>query len=283
MSRDGEDQSVAFTVLPGAVQAKDFKITAVAEYQGKQFTEGYKMAGYAGLRAYPFYRPAVYHAVGVDVKTAPGLKIAYLPGTGDEVPQALENLGQNVRILAASDVAQGDLSGYDAIVLGVRAYAVRAELKSANNRLMEYVKNGGVLIVQYNLQGFDRDYGPYPFSLGDNAQKVVDEASKVTLLKPESPVFTWPNRITDADFGGWVEERGHGFMATWDKQYEPLVETHDPEQDPQLGGLLLARYGKGAYVYDAFALYRQLPAGVPGAFRILANLVSLGKNPSWGK
>jgi hypothetical protein len=213
----------------------------------------------------------------VDVKTVAGLKIAYLPGTGDEVPQALENLGQSVRILAASDVTQGDLSGYDAIILGARAYAVRAELKSANNRLMEYVKGGGVLIVQYNLQSFDRDYGPYPFSLGDNPQKVVDEGSKVTLLQPDSPVFNFPNKITDADFAGWIEERGHGFMKSWDSHYEPLLETHDPEQDPQKGGLLLARYGKGVYVYDALALYRQLPAGVPGAYRILANLISLGK------
>jgi LmbE family N-acetylglucosaminyl deacetylase len=283
MSRDGEDQTIAFTVSPGAIQAGDFKITAVADYQGKQYQEGYRMVGYAGLRPYPFYRPAIYHAAGVEVKTAPGLRIGYLAGTGDEVPQALENLGVNVRILAASDVTQGDLSGFDGIVLGTRAYAVRPELKSANNRLLEYVKKGGVLIVQYNLQGFDRDYGPYPFSLGDNPQKVVNESSQVVFIEPQNPVFTWPNRISPADFSGWVEERGHGFMSTWDKQYAPLVETHDPEQDPQLGGLLLAHYGKGAYVYDAFALYRQLPAGVPGAYRILANLVSLGKNPEWRK
>jgi hypothetical protein len=283
MSRDGEDATLAFSVSPGAIQPKDFKITAVAEYQGKRYQEGYRMVGYAGLRPYPFYRPAVYRAVGVDVKTAPGIRIGYLPGTGDEVPQALEDLGVSVRILAESDVTQGDLSGFDAIVLGPRAYAVRPELKSANNRLLDYVKRGGVMIVQYNLQGFDRDYGPYPFSLGANPQKVVDEASKVTLLNPASPAFNWPNKITDGDFTGWVEERGHGFMSTWDKQYEPLVQTHDPDQDPQLGGLLLARYGKGAYIYDAFALYRQLPAGVPGAYRLLANLVSLGKNPGWAQ
>lgn len=219
--------------------------------------------------------------MGVDVKTAPGLRIAYLPGTGDDVPQALRNLGQGVRTLSAGDVTQGDLSAYDAIILGTRAYAVRPELKAANNRLLEYVKNGGVLIVQYNLQDFDQNYGPYPFSLGANPQKVVDEGSKVTLLKPDSPVFTWPNRITANDFAGWVEERGHGFMKTWDSHYEALTETSDPEQDPQQGGLLVARYGKGAYIYDAFALYRQLPSGVPGAFRLLANLVSLSKNPRW--
>jgi LmbE family N-acetylglucosaminyl deacetylase len=281
MDRDGEDQTITFSVQPNAVEAGEHRITAVAEYQGKTYEEGYHLAGYPGLRPYPYFRPAVYRAVGVDVKTAEGLRIGYLPGTGDDVPQALENLGRSVRTLAASDITQGNLSGYDAIILGTRAYAVRSELKSANARLLDYVKNGGVLIVQYNLQDFDQNYGPYPFSLGNNPQKVVDEGSKVRLLKPDSPVLTWPNRITESDFAGWVEERGHGFMQTWDPRYEPLVETNDPEQDPQRGGLLLARYGKGAYIYDAFAFYRQLPVGVPGAYRILANLVSLGKNPAF--
>ena len=165
--------------------------------------------------------------------------------------------------------------------MSVRAYAVRPELKSANHRLLDYVRNGGVLIVQYQLQAFDQNYGPYPFSLGSNPQKVVDERAPVVLLKPDSPVFTWPNRVSAADFNHWVEERGHSFMQTWSQDYEPLLETHDAEQDPQKGGLLLAHYGKGAYIYDAFALYRQLPSGVPGAYRLLANLVSLAKNPDW--
>jgi LmbE family N-acetylglucosaminyl deacetylase len=283
MARDGEDHTITFSVLPDVVKPGEYKITADAEYQGRHYRDGYRLVGYPGLRPYLYYRPAVYRAVGVDVKTAQGLRIAYLPGTGDEVPQALENLGQSVRILAASDIAQGNLSGYDAIILGTRAYAARAELKAANGRLLEYVRNGGVLIVQYNLQDFDQNYGPYPFSLGSNPQKVVDEFSNVRLLKPESPVFTWPNRITESDFAGWVEERGHGFMQTWDPRYEALLETNDPGQDPQRGGLLLARYGKGAYIYGAFALYRQLPSGVPGAYRILANLVSLGKNDGFQK
>jgi LmbE family N-acetylglucosaminyl deacetylase len=281
MARDGEDHTITFSVEPHEVKPGEQRIAAVAEYEGHKYVEGYHLAGYPGLRPYPLYRAAVYRAVGVDVKTAPGLRVAYLPGAGDDVPTALENLGVNVRTLAAGDIASGNLSGYDAIVLGTRAYAVRAELPAANSRLLEYVKNGGVLIVQYNLQNFDQNYGPYPFSLGNNPQKVVDEFSKVRFLKPESPVLNWPNRIGEADFGGWVEERGHGFMQTWDQRYEALVETNDPEQDPQRGGLLLARYGKGAYVYDAFALYRQVPAGVPGAYRILANLVSLGKSPDF--
>ncbi len=279
MARDGEDHTVTFSVLPGEVRPGEQAITAVAEYKGSTYSEGYRLVGYPGIRPYPLYRPATYRAVGVDVQTAHGIRVGFLPGTGDDVPTALENLGVPVTTLSAADLTQGNLGGYDAIVLGTRAYAVRTELKSANNRLLDYVKNGGVLIVQYNLQDFDQNYGPYPFSLGNNPQKVVDEHSKVKLLQPGSPVLTWPNRITEADFAGWIEERGHGFMQTWDPRYEALFETADPEQDPQRGGLLLAHYGKGAYIYDAFALYRQLPDGVPGAYRILANLVSLGKNP----
>jgi LmbE family N-acetylglucosaminyl deacetylase len=280
-ARDGEDQTIVFSVSPDLVKPAEYNITAVAEYKGKTYEEGYHLAGYPGVRPYPLYRSATYRAVGVEVKTAPGLHIGFLPGTGDDVPKALENLNQNVRVLAESDLTHGDLGGFDAIVLGVRAYAVRADLKAANGRLLDYVKNGGVLIVQYNLQGFDNNYGPYPFSLGASPQKVVDENSPVTFLDPSSPAFAWPNKVTEADFKGWVEERGHGFMRTWDSHYQPLVETHDPDQDPQKGGLLLARYGKGFYIYDAFALYRQLPSGVPGAYRLLGNLVSLSKNPAW--
>jgi LmbE family N-acetylglucosaminyl deacetylase len=281
MAGDGETQNLTFQVAPRSIKPESYQIKAVAEYQGKTYQQGYRLVGYPGLLPYPYYRPATYKAVGVDVKTAPGLHVAFLPGTGDDVPRALEDLGLTVKILSANDLETGNLNDYDAIVLGVRAYAVNAELRAANARLLNYVKNGGVLIVQYNLQNFDADYGPYPFSLGSNPQKVVDETSAVKILDPHDPVLTWPNKITEADFGGWEEERGHGFLEKWDPHYKPLVETHDPNQDPQKGGLLIARYGRGAYIYDAFALYRQLPAGVPGAYRILANLVSVGKNPEW--
>ncbi len=281
MARDGEDRVISFNVIPSGVKAQPYSISAVAEYNGQKYAEGYRMTGYLGVRSYPFYTAATYRATGVDVKTVSGLRLGYLPGTGDEVPKAIENLGHEVRVLATSDLTQGDLSGYDAIVLGVRAYAVRADLKSANGRLLEYVKNGGVLVVQYNLQDFDHNYGPYPFELGGNPQKVVDEGNAVTFLEPNHPLFTWPNKIGIEDFQGWEEERGHGFMKTWDKQYTALVETHDPEQDAQKGGLLIARYGKGFYIYDAFAIYRQLPSGVPGAYRLLGNMISLKKNPAY--
>jgi LmbE family N-acetylglucosaminyl deacetylase len=281
LARDGDDETLTFEIAPHAVKTESYEVKAIAQCGGKTYEEGYHLAGYPGLPPYPYYRPAAYQAVGVDVKTAPGLRVAFFPGTGDDVPRALEELGLQVQMLSGTDIETGELSGYDAIVLGVRAYAVRPELRAANHRLLDYVKNGGVLLVQYNLQNFDADYGPYPFTLGQNPQKVVDETSAVKLLEPDNPILTWPNRITAADFAGWQEERGHGFMQKWDPHYKALVETHDPEQDPQSGGLLVARYGRGTYIYDAFALYRQLPSGVPGAYRILANLVSVGKNPEW--
>jgi hypothetical protein len=171
-----------------------------------------------------------------------------------------------------------DLQSFDAIILGVRAYT-RPDIRAVNGRLLDYVKNGGALIVQYNLQNFDGTLTPYPLSLGPNPAKVVDEGSAVEFLQADNPAFAWPNKIVPADFNGWEEERGHGFPKEWAAQYTPLVETHDPDQDPQKGGFLVAHYGRGVYIYDAFALYRQLSAGVPGAYRILANLVSIGKNP----
>jgi len=278
-AHDGDTETINFTITPRDIRQQRYEIIASAEYNGKSYVEGYRLVGYPGLRPYPYYRPAKYEAVGVDVKTAPDLKVGFFPGTGDDVPRALEDLGLHPTILSGSDLEAGSLNGFDAIILGVRAYAVRPELRTANDRLLEYVRNGGVLIVQYNLQRFDRNYGPYPFTLGSNPQKVVDEDSPVEILQPQNPVFVWPNRITEADFKGWEEERGHGFMQKWDPHYQALLETHDPGQAPQRGGLLLARYGRGFYIYDAYALYRQLPEGVPGAYRILANLISLGKNP----
>jgi hypothetical protein len=197
-------------------------------------------------------------------------------GTGDDVPQALEEIGVHPHLLNATDLAAADLSRYSAIVVGIRAYSNRPDLIANNNRLLAYARNGGTLIVQYQSPGFDNNDGPYPFALGRSPEKVVDETNSVTLTEPNNPLFQWPNRITSADFSGWAEERGHSFMTSWDSRYQPLTETHDPGQDPQRGGLLYAHYGKGTYIYVAFALYRQFPEAVPGAYRILANLVSAG-------
>ena len=197
-------------------------------------------------------------------------------GTGDNVPEALEELGVHPHLLSAAELATADLSRYNAIVIGIRAYSSRSDLIANNNRVLNYVRNGGTLIVQYQSAEFDHDYGPFPYTLSRSPEKVVEETDPVTLTDPNSALFQWPNRITSADFDGWVEERGHSFMGSWDSHYQALTETHDPGQDPQRGGVLYARYGKGIYIYAAFALYRQLPEAVPGAYRILANLVSTG-------
>ena len=186
----------------------------------------------------------------------------------------------HVTFLAPSDIASADLSRYSSIVLGVRAYAARDELKTYNSRLLDYVKNGGVMIVQYNTPEFDHNFGPYPYAMGSNPEEVTDEVSKIDILDPKNPIFLWPNPITQRDFEGWVEERGSKFLKSWDPHYEALLSTQDEGQEPQKGGLLYARYGKGVYIYNAYAFYRQLPEGVPGAFRLFANLISLPKNPN---
>lgn len=278
---DGDERVVEFQVTPGAVEAKPYAIAAVAENNGQQYRQGFHNAGYVGLRPYPYYRSATYRAHGVDVKIAPGLKVAYVMGTGDDIPSSLENLGVHATLLTSQEIATADLSAYDAVMLGIRTYAARPELKASNSRLLEYVKGGGVVIVQYQTGEYDHNYGPYPLTLSSDAEKVVEEDAKVTLLAPDDPLLNWPNKITEADFNGWVEERGHGFMRSWDSHYLALTEMHDTEQAPQKGGLLYARYGGGAYVYVAYALYRQMPEGVPGSFRIISNLISLRKNPTF--
>jgi LmbE family N-acetylglucosaminyl deacetylase len=281
LTRRGEDQTIPFAVHPSSILEKPYEVTAVAEYDGQQYKEGYASTGYTGLRPYFLYSPATYKTRGADVKIAPSLNIAYIEGSGDDVPAALEALGVHVSFLSAQDLANADLRKYDTILIGVRAYAVRSDLIANNGRLLKYVQNGGVVVVQYNTPEFDHNYGPYPYVMSNDPEEVTDENSVVTLLNPKSPLFTWPNAITSKDFEGWIEERGSKFMVSWDKKYEPLLETHDAGQDPQKGGLLYARYGKGVYIYNAYAFYRQLPLGVPGAYRIFANMLSLPKNPQF--
>jgi LmbE family N-acetylglucosaminyl deacetylase len=278
-SKDGDDQTLTFHVTPAGLGEKAYAITAVAAYDGHDYKEGYHTIGFPGLRPYNLYRASTYRTTGVDVKVAPGLNVGYIVGAGDDMPQSLVHLGINVHLLNAEDLARGNLSKFDAILLGVRTYAVREDLKIYNDRILEYVKNGGVVIVQYNTPEYDHNYGPYPYKMGSNPEEVTDEQSQVEILAPTNPVFTWPNRITAKDFENWVEERGSKFLESWDAAYEPLLETHDPGQAPQKGGLVYAKYGKGIYIYNAYAFYRQMPDGVPGAYRIFANMVSLAKNP----
>jgi LmbE family N-acetylglucosaminyl deacetylase len=280
---DGDETSVTFQVMPAGLAEKSYEIAAVAEVDGQTYREGYELTGYPGLRPYYLYRPSVLRTSGVDVKVADGLRVGYIAGSGDDVPAALQSLGIHVNFLTPNDVASADLSKYDVILMGVRAYAAREELKTYNGRLLDYVKNGGVVVVQYNTQEYDHNFGPYPYVMGQFPEEVTDEASRMEILAPKNPVFLWPNTITQRDFDGWVEERGSKFLKSWDPQYEALLSTQDEGQEPQKGGLLYARYGKGVYIYNAYAFYRQLPEGVPGAFRLIANMISLPKNPHLGE
>jgi LmbE family N-acetylglucosaminyl deacetylase len=270
-------RDVVFTLHPAQLSGQNYDIRAIAQSGNDTFTEGFTTVGYPGLRPYYLYRPSTYRLRAVDVKLPSDLKVGYIMGTGDDVPADLAEVGVHPHLLTPSELATADLSSYNTIVIGIRAYSSRPDLEAATPRLLDYVHNGGTLIVQYQSVQFP---APYPLTLGRNPEKVVEEQDPVTLLAPNNPLFTWPNRIASADFDGWVEERGHSFLDSWSSQYSPLTEVNDPGQDPQRGGLIYAHYGKGNYVYMAYAVYRQLPEAVPGAFRLLANLISAGKNPS---
>ncbi|MGB7264411.1 MAG: PIG-L family deacetylase [Terracidiphilus sp.] len=282
MAKSGQDETVSFKVQPSGVQERPYRIRAVATNDGREYSSGYEQIGYPGMRPYNLYRPADYKTTGVDLKVAPGLKVGFVPGTGSELPQSLASVGIQTTSLSPDFIASGDLSKFNAIILGVRSYSVRPELATYNQRLLTFVHQGGTLIVQYQQGDYD-NYAPYPLSVGTgSAATLADEDSDVQFLLPDHPALTWPNKIGPQDFRGWVEERGHGFADTWGPQWQALFEMHDQGEAPEKGGLLIARYGKGEYVYDALALYRQLSEGVPGSYRIIANLLSLSSNPALG-
>jgi LmbE family N-acetylglucosaminyl deacetylase len=278
---EGEAGAFTFKVsAPRLATGQGYRIQAVAEYAGREFTEGYRVISYRDLEPRHLYAPATMEARGIDVKVAPDLSVGYVMGVGDEVPKALEQIGVIVTMLGKDDLAKGDLDRFDAIVIGIRATAVRDDLKAYSNRLLDYAERGGNLVYQYQTQEFDAaPYGPYPYKLTARAEEVSEEDSKVTILDPSHPVFNWPNKITVTDFDGWVEERGSKWMTTWDERYKPLLECNDRGQPPQRGGLIYAQYGKGTFVYAAYAFYRQLPAGVQGGYRLFANAISLRKQP----
>ncbi len=221
LARAGQEQSVSFDVFPNQLAQKPYTVTAVAESGGRQFREGFVTVGYAGLRPYDLYQPATYRTSGVDVKVAPGLRVGYVMGSGDDVPQSLENIGVKVEFLGPQDLAQGDLQKYDVIILGVRAYTARPELATNNQRLLDYVKNGGALIVQYNSVQYDHNYGPYPYSVPADAERVVDETSARGVSRSERSAaeLAQPDHRKPIS-EGWVEERGHNFMKSWDAHYK---------------------------------------------------------------
>ena len=259
-----------------------YRLEARARAGARTWSQGYRSIDYHHIETRHLYRQARSLVRAFDVKVAP-VRVGYVTGVGDQVPAAIEDLGSDLTYLNASDLAEGDLSRFDVIVTGVRAYLNRADLRSNNHRLLEYVRQGGHLVVQYNKYEFNREqYGPYPARIHRPHDRVTDETSPVRVLEPGHPVLNWPNAITDADWEGWVQERGLYFLGEWDPAYRPLLELRDPfpyNPDAKRGALVVARYGKGSYVYTGLGFFRQLPAGVPGAFRLWANLLSLGKAP----
>jgi LmbE family N-acetylglucosaminyl deacetylase len=277
-ARAGERALHTFDVRIPALENREYRIEAVASSAGREYREGYTTIRHRDLETRYLYRDAVASVRGVDVKIPSGLKVGYVMGVGDDVPSGLAQAGVDVRLLGEKDLATGDLSQFDAIMTGTRAYAVREDLKTYNRRLLDYAKGGGNLIVLYNTQEFVPNlYAPYPATLPANAEEVSEEDSPVEILAPGDPVLNTPNRITKGDFDNWMEQRGSKFWTTWDPQYTPLIATWDKDQPPQKGGWLHAKYGRGHYTYFAYAFHRQLPYGVPGAYRLLANLLALNQ------
>ena len=277
LDHDGDVNNYSFQITPQNLHEGAYQVTAKADYNGKQYAEGFKVITRPDLDSYYAYRPATEHVQAVDVKLPAKLRVGYIMGTGDEIPAVLRSVGVNLNIITPQELASGDLSNYDTIVVGIRAYDVRTDVREQNRRLLEYVNNGGTLIVQYNQSTSvfnEGHYTPYPATLS-NARVSVEE-QPVEILAPEERVFSYPNKITAKDFDGWVQERGLYFMSQWDPHFKPLLASNDPGEPSQKGGLLLAHYGKGIYIYSGYAFFRQLPAGVPGAVRLMVNLLSAG-------
>jgi LmbE family N-acetylglucosaminyl deacetylase len=277
LDHDGDVNNYAFQITPQNLHEGTYKVTARAEYNGKQYAEGFKVITRPDLDSYYAYRPATENVQAVDVKLPPNLRVGYIMGTGDEIPSVLQSVGLNTSIITPQELASGDLNRYGTIVVGIRAYDTRTDVREHNRRLLDYVNRGGTLIVQYNQStgAFnDGHYSPYPATEAN--VRVSVEEQPVEILAPEEQVFNWPNKISAKDFDGWVQERGLYFMSQWDAQFKPLLACNDPGEPPQRGGLLLAHYGKGIYIFSAYGFSRQLPAGVPGAIRLFVNLVSAG-------
>ena len=276
-SGSGQAATFSYTVVP-VRDARDgaYEVRAVAKAGENEYREGYEVIAYPHIEPRHLYRGSTSVVQVAPVDLPDDLRVGYIMGTGDQVPLVLEQMGLQVRLLTEQDLATADLGAFDLIIAGIRAYEVREDLIAVNQRLLDYVEDGGVYIVQYNKYAFNLDqFGPYPFQINRPHDRVTREDAPVDILVPDHPVFNRPNRITEADFEGWVQERGLYFQGEWDSRYTALMASQDPGEPPRGGGLLEARYGKGRYIYTGYAWFRQLPAGVPGAVRLFANLIGL--------
>jgi hypothetical protein len=245
---------------------------------GKIFDKGYQVVEYPHIGRRHLVSESETMMRVIDVELAPGLRVGYVEGVGDEVPPAIEQLGADLHYITADQLAFDDLSGFDVIVTGVRAYERNGDLRANNDRLLDYVEVGGTLIVQYNKFEFNEaQYGPYPAKVSRN--RVTDEYAAVQILTSDHQLFGFPNEISDATWTDWVQERGLYFLGDKDPAYTDLLELSDSfPSNPGVkrGALVEARYGDGRWLYVGLGLWRQLPAGTPGAYQLLANLLSLG-------
>ena len=279
--RENEDATVKFIVTPQAGTKPGEYVVGAEVSASAEVTSasGYEIVEYPHIHRRHVVEPAETRVKVIDVKIAAGLRVGYVMGVGDAVPAAIEQLGADVRLIDSAELASGDLSRYNVIVTGVRAYERRADLRANNNRLLRYVETGGTVIVQYNKQEFNQaQYGPYPVKTGTD--RITDEHAPVEVLVPAHPVFNTPNKIGPDAWAGWVQERGTYFLAARDPRYVDLLRSTDPfpnNAGAKTGALVEARYGKGRWIYVGLVLWRQLPAGTDGAYQLMANLLSLGK------
>jgi len=279
LKAEGDKTSSSFVVTaPARRSAGRLEITAEATVNGRTFSNDVQTVAYPHIQTHRIYWPATAVAQVLDLKVAP-VRLGYVMGSGDQVPDGLRRMGVDVTLIDDEMLSTGDLSRFDTIVVGVRASEGRPEFVANNGRLLQYVERGGTLIVQYQQGDYPaRGLTPFPVQSPGNA-RVTNERATVTILAPTHPVFTYPNRITVADFTGWVQERNLYSFGTFDRRYTPLLESIDPGEPAQRGGEVYAEVGKGRYVYTSYSWFRQLPAGVPGAYRQFANLISLSKAP----
>ena len=274
----GEAVETPVTITPPDGWSGEAVVQAVARTTApespREYHTGYQIVDHRDLPLARLRIPARTTVRSVRAASLHGVVVGYVMGVGDDVPAAIEALGASVHLLGEADLGGSDLDAYDAIVIGTRAYAVRRDLVDNNQRLIDYARHGGNLVVLYQTQEFvPSEMAPHPATLPPGAQEVSEEDAPVRLLAPSHPLLASPNRIVETDFDGWLEQRGSKFFAEWDAAYTPLVETHDTGQTPQRGVWLAATVGAGRYSYVALALHRQLPYGVPGAYRILSNLL----------
>jgi hypothetical protein len=272
------DQLARFRIaLPGKIAAGKYELKVYARRDGDIFR--ITVEPLPSLPTSLWSEPAVAQVLVFDIVVPEGLRVGYIAAENDPIPEVLRRLGVQVELLDPVALAFGDLSRFDAIAIGIRAYELREDLIRANQRLLDYAAAGGTLVVQYQRENIWSRLKPAPFpaSVGNPTVRITDENSPVRFLMPDHPVLNIPNKISQEDFKGWVQERGLYFWSQWDLRYQPLLALRDPGEEEATGGLVYAPYGKGVYIYTGLAFFRQLPEGVSGAYRLFINLLSQSK------